>query len=89
MSGLLAHRRLHRAVEAYIDGELTPDTHAEVARHLSICWKCSISAETLRLLKRALTQRSDWTPSSVAGRRLRRFAEQLAGGGAPDGATDR
>jgi anti-sigma factor RsiW len=89
MSGLLAHLRLRRAVGAYLDGELTPDAYDEVARHLSICWKCSIRAETLRLLKRALGQRSDWTPSSVAGRRLRRFAERLAGGVQPDGATDR
>jgi anti-sigma factor RsiW len=59
MPGLLAHRRLRRAVEAYLDGELTPDAHAEVARHLSICWECSIAAETLCLLKRALSQRNE------------------------------
>jgi predicted anti-sigma-YlaC factor YlaD len=88
MPGLLAHRRLRRAVEAYLDGELTPDARAEVARHLRMCWECSIAAETLRLLKRALIERSDRTPSSVAGRRLRRFAGHLAGGVQPDGATD-
>jgi anti-sigma factor RsiW len=90
MRGLLAHRRLRRAVEAYLDGELTPDARAEVARHLSICWECSIAAETLRLLKRALSHRRDRTPSSVAERRLRRFAEALvAGGPSREGPHDR
>jgi anti-sigma factor RsiW len=83
MRGLLAHRRLRRAVEAYLDGELTPEARAEVARHLSICWECSIGAETLRLLKRALSHHRDRTPSSVAERRLRRFAEDLVAGGQP------
>jgi predicted anti-sigma-YlaC factor YlaD len=88
MPDLLAHHRLRRAVDAYLDGELPPDVHAAVAHHLSMCWRCSIAAETLRLLKRALSQQSDRT-SSVGGRRLRCFAEQLGGGGQPDGATDR
>jgi anti-sigma factor RsiW len=89
MPVLFAHRGIRRAVEAYLDDELTPDACAEVAHHLSICWECSITAETLRLLKRALTQRGDRTLSSVAVRRLWRFAEDLAGGIQPDGATDR
>jgi anti-sigma factor RsiW len=83
MRGLLAHRRMRRAVDAYLDGELTPEARAEVARHLSICWECSIAAETLRLLKRALSHRRNRTPSSVAERRLRRFAEALVAGGEP------
>jgi hypothetical protein len=52
-----------------------------------MCWEYSIAAQTLRLLKRALIERSDRTPSSATGRRLR-FAEHLAGGVQPDGATD-
>lgn len=90
MRHLLAHRRMRRAVEAYLDGELTPEARAEVARHLSICWECSIAAETLRLLKRALSHRRDRTPSSVAERRLRRFAADLASVGPSDaGPTSR
>jgi anti-sigma factor RsiW len=89
MRGLLAHRRLRRAVDAYLDGELTSDARAEVANHLSICWECSIAAETLRLLKRALSHRRDRTPPSVAEHRLRRFAHALAAGGEPGQAPQR
>ena len=89
MRGLLAHRRMRRVVEAYLDGELTPDARVEVARHLAICWECSIAAETLRLLKRALSHRRDRTPPSVAEPRLRRFAEALITGGEPGPAPQR
>jgi anti-sigma factor RsiW len=89
MRGLLAHRRLRRAVDAYLDGELTPEARAEVADHLSICWECSIAAETLRLLKRALSHRLNRTPPSVAERRLRRFAEALVAGSEPGQAPHR
>ena len=85
MSRLLAHRRMRRAVDAYVDGELNPGARAEVARHLSLCWECSIAAETVRLLKRALTQRRDRAPASVAEQRLRRFAEDLAAFGPKPG----
>ena len=78
---------MRRAVDAYLDGELTPDARAEVARHLSVCWECSIAAETVRLLKRALTKRRDRMPASIAEQRLRRFAEDLARAGPPDRAT--
>jgi hypothetical protein len=56
---------------------LTRPAAAEVARHLSVCWECSILAETLRLLKGSLGRRRDTNPA-VAERRLRRFAEDLA-----------
>lgn len=87
MLSLLAHRRMRRAVDAYLDGELTPDARSEVARHLSVCWECSIAAETVRLVKRALAQRRARTPVSIAEERLRRFAEDLARAGPPDGPT--
>ena len=88
MRGLLAHRRMRRAVEVYLDGELTPQDRAEVVGHLSICWECSVAAETLRLLKRALSHSRDRTPTSVAEGRLRRFAEKLASTGpGPHGPT--
>ncbi len=69
---------MRRDVEAYLDGELAPDLRAQVAAHLRVCWECSIAAETLRLLKRGLSHQRDRTPSSVAERRLRRFAEAPA-----------
>jgi anti-sigma factor RsiW len=78
---------MRRAVEAYLDGELDPDDQAEAARHLSICWECSTAAETLRLIKRALRLRRDRTPSTVAERRLERFAASLAAGSDPEGSS--
>jgi hypothetical protein len=68
---------MRRAVEAYLDGELQPEAGAQVARHLSICWDCSVIAETLRLLRRSLRHLRDVNPPTVAERRLRRFAEDL------------
>jgi len=78
MRGLLAHRRMRRTLEAYLDGELPPQAGSEVARHLSVCWECSTLAETIRLLKRALRRRRELSPDTVTARRLRRFAEELA-----------
>jgi anti-sigma factor RsiW len=78
MRGLLAHHRMRRSVEAYVDGELAPQARADVVRHLSRCWECSMAAETLRLLKWALSRHRVRSPSSLAERRLRRFAENLA-----------
>ena len=75
----LGHRRLRRDVETYLDGELCPDDQARVADHLRVCWECSVAAETLRLLKEALRQRRHREPATVGARRLRRFADQLAG----------
>jgi predicted anti-sigma-YlaC factor YlaD len=84
MRRLLAHRRMRHAVEAHLDGDLAPEADAQVARHLSVCWECSIVAETLRLLKRALRQLRAKTPTTITERRLRRFAEDLAGRPHPD-----
>jgi len=86
MPGLLAHRRVRRAVEAYLDGELETDAGAQVGRHLSICWECNTAAETLRLLKWALRQRGARTPTTMADRRLRRYAEELAASAGAQGA---
>jgi anti-sigma factor RsiW len=80
MRDLLGHRRMRRAVEAYLDGELSPEAVAQVARHLSICWDCSALAETLLLLRRSLRRRRETTPQTVTERRLRRFAENLVAG---------
>ena len=87
MRGLLAHRRMRYAVGAYLDGELETAAGAEVAAHLSICWECSTVAETLRLLKSALRRRGALTPTTVAERRLRRFAEEVASGAQPGEAS--
>jgi anti-sigma factor RsiW len=77
MIGPLRHHRLRHAVQAYLDGELPGEAGAEVARHLSICWNCSILAETLRLIKQSLRGPRDRTAQLLSERRLRQFAERL------------
>ena len=71
---------MRRAVEAYVDGELPPEAGRQVARHLAICWECSVIAETLRLLRRSLGHRREATLTTVAERRLQLLAENLAAG---------
>ena len=78
MIGSWRHRRLRQAVEAYLDGELPAEAHAEVARHLSICWDCNTLAETLRLVKESLRHRRHRSGLLLSERRLRHFAENLA-----------
>lgn len=71
------HRRLRRAVDAWVDRELDDATAHEVAAHLHECWDCSSAAETTRLLKRSLRGRRDREPPRLATLRLQRFAEDL------------
>ena len=75
---LAAHRRMSRAVDAYVDGELcSPERIAEVETHLDRCWGCSGYAETLRLLKRSLRRLADRQPTDLGIARLRRWATDL------------
>ncbi|MGH9177706.1 MAG: zf-HC2 domain-containing protein [Acidimicrobiales bacterium] len=74
----LAHRRLQRAVSAFVDGELDADAAAVVAAHLRECWECSGEADLARLMKASLRQLRDRDEDALAAMRLRRFASQLA-----------
>jgi anti-sigma factor RsiW len=73
----MRHVRLQGAVEAYVDGELTPARRAQVAAHLACCWACSGYAQTLRLIKASLRHGPDRAPVSLSKTRLRRFADRL------------
>ena len=75
---LAPHRRMHRAVDAYVDGELrTPERIAAVRAHLDQCWGCSSYAETLRLLKRSLHRLARRQPTDLAAARLRHWVTEL------------
>ncbi|MEU9245392.1 zf-HC2 domain-containing protein [Streptomyces sp. NPDC048385] len=78
----LRHLRLRGSVGAYVDGELAPARHAELAAHLVRCWACSVQAETLRLVKHSLRGGPLRAPVSLSEIRIRRFAARLA---APEG----
>ena len=74
----MRHVRLQGAVDAYVDGELTPARRAQVAAHLAYCWACSGYAQTLRSIKASLRRGPDRAPVSLSETRLRRFADRLA-----------
>jgi anti-sigma factor RsiW len=80
MHELRTHLRTRRIVGAYVDGELPPEAATEVAQHIYACPKCRVTAGTIRLVKRSLQDRHHDLPT-IAGYRLRRFAEDLAGSG--------
>lgn len=69
--------RLRGAVEAYADGELTGVHRMRVAAHIACCWACSGSLQLLHLIKASLQGSPRRTPASLAGVRMRRFAQQL------------
>ncbi|MGH9229987.1 MAG: anti-sigma factor family protein [Acidimicrobiales bacterium] len=70
-----AHGRMRRAIDAYLDGELSPARAIAVEGHLDECWGCSAHADTLRLMKRSLWRLAQRRPSDLAVARLRRWAE--------------
>jgi anti-sigma factor RsiW len=73
-----AHRRMKRAVSAYVDGELKAGGSAIVADHLRECSDCSGEAELTRMLKRSLRNLADRDRDALATLRLRRFASRLS-----------
>jgi anti-sigma factor RsiW len=71
----IAHGRMRRAIDAYVDGELPPAQAGVVEVHLDDCWGCSGYADTVRLMKRSLQRLAQRRPSDLAVARLRRWAE--------------
>ena len=70
----VTHRGLRRAVDAYLDGELSPVRALAIEVHLDECWGCSGYADTVRLMKRSLRRLAQRRPSDLAVTRLRRWA---------------
>lgn len=70
------HGRWRRAVEAYVDGELTSPRREAVLAHLAECVDCDEDADLLRMVKRSLRgRRGRITP--LMSIRVRRLAAQL------------
>ncbi|MGQ0618279.1 MAG: zf-HC2 domain-containing protein [Acidimicrobiia bacterium] len=74
----LAHRRMQRAVTAFVDGELDASTAAAVETHLRDCWDCSGDAELARMVKASLRNLAHRDRDALAAVRLRRFATGLS-----------
>jgi anti-sigma factor RsiW len=66
-----------RALQSYLDGHVDHLTADRVSRHLELCRRCGMKAETYREIKASLARRqAPVDPDALA--RLRAFGEQLA-----------
>ena len=67
-----------RVLQSYLDGHVDELTARRVGRHLEMCRRCGLGAETYTEIKTALARRGgdvDVDPQAVA--RLRAFGESL------------
>ena len=78
----LSCREVGKVLQSYLDGELDELRARRVARHLEMCRRCGMAAETYAEIKRAL-RGSAGSPPQDAIDRLRAFGEHLAEGGVP------
>lgn len=74
----IAHRRMQRAVTAFVDGELDAAAAALVEAHLQDCFDCSGDAELSRMVKVSLHNLADRQRDVLTAVRLRRFASGLS-----------
>lgn len=77
-------KEVGRVLQSYLDGELDELLARRVARHLEVCRRCGMSAETYAEIQRALRRSAGSPPEDAVGR-LRAFGEQLAEGWVPPG----
>ena len=75
----LSCREVGKVLQSYLDGELDELLARRVARHLEMCMRCGMRAETYVEIKRAL-RRSAGSPPQDALDRLRAFGQQLGEG---------
>jgi len=57
-------RRVQSRFEAYLAGELTPESGRKLEKHLASCPLCREELEAERLLRRALSARAEQVPGS-------------------------
>lgn len=74
----IAHRRMQRAVSAFVDGEVDAGTAASVEAHLRECFDCSGDAELARMVKASLHNLADRQRDVLTAVRLRWFATGLS-----------
>jgi anti-sigma factor RsiW len=78
----LSCREVGKILQTYLDGELDELRARRVARHLEMCRRCGMAAETYAEIKQIL-RRSAGSPPQDAIARLRAFGQQLAEGSVP------
>lgn len=76
VSDVASCREVGRVLQSYLDGHVDELTARRVARHLEMCRRCGMEAETYAEIKRGLARRGgDVDPEAVA--RLRAFGARL------------
>lgn len=69
-------REVGRVLQSYLDGHVDELTARRVARHLELCRRCGMEAQTYSEIKRSLARRGgDVDPEVVE--RLRSFGSEL------------
>lgn len=71
-----------RLLQSYLDGNVDEVTARRVARHLEVCRRCGLEAETYTRIKESLARRGGVDPEAVE--RLRAFGARLAESGPED-----
>ena len=65
-----------RRLQSYLDGHVDDLTATRLTRHLELCRRCGMKADTYRAIKKSLARRAEPVdPDAVA--RLRAFGEEL------------
>lgn len=65
-----------RQLQSYLDGHVDDLTATRLSRHLELCRRCGMKADTYRAIKQSLARRAEPVdPDAVA--RLRAFGEEL------------
>jgi hypothetical protein len=65
-----------RQLQSYLDGHVDDLTATRLSRHLELCRRCGMKADTYRQIKQSLARRAEPVdPDAVA--RLRAFGQEL------------
>lgn len=73
-----------RDLQAYLDGHVDDLTAGRLSRHLELCLRCGMKADTYRQIKASLARRGELVdPDAVA--RLQAFGHELLDGEAAPG----
>lgn len=70
-------REIGHALQTYLDGELDELAARRITRHLELCRRCGMEAETYAEIKAAFGRRRATTVDPDAVARLREFGQRL------------
>lgn len=76
-AGIASCREVGHVLQTYLDGELDELAALRITRHLELCRRCGMEAETYAEIKGALGHRGTSTVDPDAVARLRAFGQRL------------